>query len=82
MLDERLSSSLIIAPFAVQLGVLLGCGGRGALERRGAETKWMWFDGSVEDIFEGCCMCVMHGCSKARTNSIATSGLSIALSGV
>lgn len=82
MLDERLSSSLIIVPFAVQLGVVLGSGGRGALDRSGADTMWMWFDGSVEDVFEGCWMCVMHGCSRARTNSMATSGPSVGLSGV
>lgn len=82
MLDDRLSSSLMIVPFAVQLAVVLGSGGRGALEKRGAETMWTWFDGSVEDEFKGCCMCVMHGCSRARTNSIATSGLSIGLRGV
>lgn len=81
MLDERLSSSLIMVLFAVQQDVLLGSGGHGARERSGVETMWTWFDGSVEEVFEGCGICAMHGCSRARTNSIATSGLSVGLSG-
>ena len=73
MLDERLSSSLMMAALAVQ--VESGCGGPGARDIRGVEAIKMWLDGSC-DVVVGWGMCGMHGCSRARTKSMATSGVS------
>ena len=70
MLDDKFSSSLMIAPLAVH--VELNCGGSGDRAISGVEAIIIWLAGSVErGSWYG--ICGMHGCSNARTKSMAVS---------
>ena len=80
MLDDKFSSSLIIDPLAVHEES--GCGGSGARDIRGVDTRRIWLVGSLEGGSAGWGMCGMHGCSRARTKSMATSAVSKALEAI
>ena len=70
MLDDRLSNSLMIAPLVVH--VELNCGGSGDRAISGVEAIIIWLAGSGETgSWYG--RCGMHGCSSARTKSMAVS---------
>lgn len=71
MLDDKFNNSFMIAPLAVQ--VWLSCGPSSARATSGVDAIIMWLAGSVEggSAREG--ICCMHGCSSARTKSMAVS---------